>query len=104
VLTAFRQSGEVIGIGLANLVNVLNPECIVLTGEGTIIERFLRPPMEAILRENLFSKVGETLQVLVEPLAGYESWARGAGALVLHRFFASPARIQEKGGEQLFLP
>jgi N-acetylglucosamine repressor len=89
---AFQYSGELMGIALANLVNVLNPECIVLTGEGAFVEQEMLQPMEAVLRQNLFSQLGKDLRLLVEPLVGYESWARGAAALVLHRFFVLPAR------------
>jgi predicted NBD/HSP70 family sugar kinase len=89
---AFQHSGELMGIALANLVNVLNPECIVLTGEGAFVEQAMFQPMEAVLRQNLFSQLGKDLRLLVEPLVGYESWARGAAALVLHRFFVLPAR------------
>ena len=88
---AFQHSGELMGIALANLVNVLNPECIVLTGEGAFVEQAMFQPMEAVLRQNLFSQLGKDLRLLVEPLVGYESWARGAAALVLHRFFVLPA-------------
>ncbi len=86
---AFQHSGELLGIGLANLVNVLNPECILLTGEGTIAERYVLSSMEAVLRQHIFSELGSSLRVLVDPLMSYENWARGAGALVLHHFFAS---------------
>src|SRR5207244_10572797 len=55
---AFQHSGERLGIGLANLVNVLNPECIILTGEGTIVERHMLAPMEAMLRQHIFSELG----------------------------------------------
>lgn len=89
---AFQHSGELIGIALANLVNVLNPECIVLTGEGAFVDQVMFQPMEAVLRQNLFSLLGKDLRLLVEPLVGYESWARGAAALVLHRFFVLPTR------------
>ena len=89
---AFQRSGELMGIALANLVNVLNPECIVLTGEGAFVEQAMFQSMEAVLRQNLFSQLGKDLRLLVEPLVGYESWARGAAALVLHRFFVLPAR------------
>jgi N-acetylglucosamine repressor len=89
---AFQRSGELMGIALANLVNVLNPECIVLTGEGAFVEQTMFQSMEAVLRQNLFSQLGKDLRLLVEPLVGYESWARGAAALVLHRFFVLPAR------------
>ncbi|GHO79795.1 xylose repressor protein [Ktedonobacter sp. SOSP1-85] len=88
---AFQHSGELMGIALANLVNVLNPESIVLTGEGVFVEPAMFQSMEAVLRQNLFSQLGKNLRLLVEPLVGYESWARGAAALVLHRFFVLPA-------------
>lgn len=91
--SAFQHSGELLGLGLANLVNVLNPECILLTGEGTIVERYMLAPLEATLRQHIFSELGSSLRVLVDPLMSYENWARGAGALVLHRFFASSAPI-----------
>ena len=87
---AFQQSGERLGIGLANLVNVLNPECIILTGEGTIVERHMLAPMEVMMRQHIFSELGGSLYILVDPLMSYENWARGAAALVLHHFFASP--------------
>ncbi len=90
---AFQRSGELLGLGLANLVNVLNPECILLTGEGTIVERHLLAPMEVVLRQHIFSELGSSLQVLVDPLMSYENWARGAGALVLHHFFSSSAPV-----------
>jgi predicted NBD/HSP70 family sugar kinase len=89
---AFQRSGELMGIALANLVNVLNPECIVLTGEGAFVKQTMFQSMEAVLRQNLFSLLGKDLRLLVEPLVGYENWARGAAALVLHRFFVLPAR------------
>ncbi|BCL77683.1 xylose repressor protein [Ktedonobacteria bacterium brp13] len=87
---AFQHSGELLGIALANLVNVLNPECIVLTGEGAFVDQAMFQSMEAVLRQNSFSLLGKDLRLLVEPLVGYESWARGAAALVLHRFFVLP--------------
>lgn len=90
---AFRHSGELLGLGLANLVNVLNPECILLTGEGTVVERYMLAPLETTLRQNIFSELGSSLRMLVDPLMSYENWARGAGALVLHHFFASSVPI-----------
>ncbi len=82
----FHQAGRLLGIGLANAVNLFNPECVILTGEGIEFgDRFFDPVLQA-LQEHLFSKLGRSLQVILEPWAGYESWARGAGALVLSQF------------------
>jgi hypothetical protein len=62
----------------------------VLTGEGAFVDQVMFQSMEAVLRQNSFSLLGKDLRLLVEPLVGYESWARGAAALVLHRFFVLP--------------
>ncbi len=82
----FLQAGKKFGSGLANLVNLLNPECLILTGEGIEFgARFFDPALQA-LREQTFSRLDRSLQIILEPWSGYESWARGAGALVLNRF------------------
>ena len=83
---AFQQAGRMFGVGLANVVNLFNPECIILTGEGIEFgDRFFDSALQ-MLHEHTFSRLGRSLEVLREPWAGYESWARGAGALVLGRF------------------
>jgi len=52
----------------------------------------LLEPMHQTLGQHLFSQMGKQLHFRVEQL-GYESWARGAGSLVLNHFFASPAHV-----------
>jgi predicted NBD/HSP70 family sugar kinase len=82
----FERAGRVFGISLANVVNLFNPDTIIVTGEG--IEygpRFFDAASQA-LREHTFSRLGDALQLILEPWSGYESWARGAGALVLSRY------------------
>ena len=76
------------GIHLANVVNLFNPQCIVFTGEGTAFRDYLFVPMEKALKKYTFSQPGANLQIIFEAWTSYESWARGAAALVLHRFFS----------------
>lgn len=85
---ALRKAGTVLGIQLANVVNLFNPECIVLTGEGTMFGDYLFAPMEEALRAHTFSQLGTDLQIILESWTSYEIWSRGAAALVLRRFFA----------------
>jgi N-acetylglucosamine repressor len=88
-LHTFQQAGRLFGIGRANIVNLFNPECIILTGEGVEFgKRFFDPALQA-LHEHTFSRLDRSLQVILEPWSGYESWARGAGALVLSQFLFS---------------
>ncbi len=93
---AFQHAGTLLGVSLANLVNVFNPECIVLSGPDTdasmLAGDLLLQPMHQALKQHLFSQIGKDLQLKVERL-GFESWARGAGNLVLRHFFASPAQV-----------
>ena len=90
------RSGVLLGVSLANLVNIFNPECLVLSGPDTdasiLAGDLLLDPMYQALKQHLFSQIGKDMQIKVERL-GFESWARGAGNLVLRHFFASPASV-----------
>jgi predicted NBD/HSP70 family sugar kinase len=95
-MAAFQRAGKLLGASLANLVNILNPECIVLSGTNTdasmVAGPLLLEPMHQAFERYLFSQIGKDLHFRIEQL-GYESWARGAGSLVLRHFFASPAYV-----------
>ncbi len=53
---------------------------------------WLLEPMHQAFKQHLFSQIGKDLHFIVER-RGFESWARGAGSLVLRHFFASPAQV-----------
>ena len=95
-MAAFQRAGILLGVSLANLVNIFNPECIVLSGPNTdasmLAGDLLLEPMRQAFKQHLFSQIGKDLHFIVERL-GFESWARGAGSLVLSHFFASPAHV-----------
>ncbi len=96
---AFHRAGILLGVSLANLVNIFNPECIVLSGhddDASILSGdWLLEPMHQAFKQHLFSQMGRDLHFIVER-RGFESWARGAGSLVLRHFFASPARVHSE--------
>ncbi len=98
-LAAFQRAGTLLGVSLSNLVNIFNPECIILSGPDTdasmLAGDLLLEPMRLAFEQHLFSQIGRDLHFLVERL-GYESWARGAGSLVLSHFFASPAQVHSE--------
>jgi len=96
---AFHRAGVLLGVSLANLVNIFNPECVILCGhdaDASILcgDWFLEP-MQQALKQHMFSQMGRDLHFIVER-QDFESWARGAGSLVLRHFFASPARVQNE--------
>ena len=98
-IAAFQRAGVLLGVSLANLVNIFNPECVMLSGpavdDGILTGGLLLEPMHQAFKQHLFSQIGKDLHFIVER-SGFESWARGAGSLVLRHFFASPAQVHNE--------
>jgi N-acetylglucosamine repressor len=88
-LEAFRLAGKLLGVSLANLVNVFNPQLVLLSGSGAVAGAILFDPMHQALEAHTFARLGQEMRIAIEP-AGDESWARGAASLVLRQFFLSP--------------
>jgi N-acetylglucosamine repressor len=88
------QAGERLGIALANLINLFNPELIIIGGEGTRAGEWLFQPMRQAIQQNSFPGLIKESTVRVEPW-GDAAWARGAASLVLGELFQSPVHSQE---------
>ena len=90
---AFDLTGTYLGIGLATLINLFNPQCIIINdGEGHRVDLLLES-MKAAMEKHVFSQLGSNLELIVEQHMSRMNWARGAGCLVLREFYSSPARL-----------
>jgi glucokinase-like ROK family protein len=85
----FNQAGQILGIGIANLVNLFNPKKIIISGEGTREGDFLFVPMKESIRQNTMPGLFDPATVEIAPW-GDDAWARGAAGLVLREVFESP--------------
>lgn len=83
------ESGRWLGIGLAMIVNLLNPELIIVAGEGVEAGDLRLDPMREALSEGRFDSLGTNTKLVVES-SGDATWARGAACVVLSEFFRSP--------------
>jgi len=92
---AMQRAGVLLGVSLANLVNIFNPECIVLSSPdlNILTDNSFISSMQQEIKQHLFSQMGKDLRFFTVEQLGYETWARGAGCLVLRHFFVSPARV-----------
>ena len=71
---------------MANLVNILNPELIILGGMFAQGSDLILPIAEAKMRETAFAGLGE--QVHLKPTGfGWRAGVVGAAALALATFF-----------------
>ncbi len=83
------RAGEVLGRGVANLINVLNPQCILISGEGVRMGDWLFGPMRAAIARHVMPGLSNNAQIRIDPW-GDDAWARGAAGLVLRELFESP--------------
>ena len=86
------RTGHWLGIALANLLNLINPSCIVLGGRLTRAGDLLLVPLRAAMAERaLWSSVVES-SVVVSTLPG-EPIALGAATLLLQAILSDPAPL-----------
>lgn len=85
-----ESAGRKLGLAVANMITLLNPELLIISGEGTQLGRpYLDPVVDAI-RNQTFADQGRQVQVKVQSW-GDEAWAVGAATLVLRESFSLPA-------------
>lgn len=74
------------GIALANIINILNPEQIVMGGLFAQAQDLLMPTVEATMRERAFANLGDRVDLHVTPF-GYHAGVIGAAAVALQQYF-----------------
>ena len=80
-IEAFRLTGDMLGLGLANYASVLNPEAIILTGDLTQAGKWLLKPMRKSFEEHVFPNIKHSTRILVSILKEGERDVLGASAL-----------------------
>jgi predicted NBD/HSP70 family sugar kinase len=86
------RAGRHVGHAVASITTVLDPQRVVISGEGVRLgERYLAP-MRAELSEREQKEV--PTEIVIEPW-GDEAWARGAATLVLRELF-HPAHLRDE--------
>jgi glucokinase-like ROK family protein len=88
-LRALQDVGERLGIGVANLVNIFNPELIVLGGALNLASTILLPIVESNMCENALPPACEGVRVAASA-HGIDACLMGAIALVLEEILREP--------------
>lgn len=83
------ESGHWLGVGVANVVNLLNPGLVIIGGEGVHAGEWRFGPMRQAFEAHVFDGLAEQTEFVIEP-AGDDTWARGAACVVLGEMFKSP--------------
>jgi predicted NBD/HSP70 family sugar kinase len=87
----FAEAGAQLGLAIGSLVNVLDPELIVLSGEGSHAADLMLESITTALHAATFNGLTDRVELVVEPWDD-EAWARGAASLVLAEMFQPALR------------
>lgn len=87
------HAGGLVGRAVANVATVLDPERVIVSGEGVRLGAAFLGPLAAQFEEGVSGRHRE-LELVTEPL-GDEAWARGAATLVLRELF-HPAHVRDE--------
>jgi predicted NBD/HSP70 family sugar kinase len=90
----FDEAGRVLGIGIANVINVFNPRLVIITGEGISAGSLLFDPMREAIQRYSFAGLDKDAEIVIQQW-GDDAWARGAASLVLQEFFRAPVSSAE---------
>lgn len=95
-LEVLAEAGTTLGLHLSYLVNTLNPELIVIGGEGAAFGEAYFGPLRRVLAESSFGNLAQKLPVLTVPWDEHEftSWAQGAASLAIQSAFDTGAIVK----------
>lgn len=92
IVTLFSQAGKILGIGVAQLITLLNPEKIIITGKGVQAETAMFNSMFQSINAFVSKKFKDHgTEVIIKEWSD-KDWVKGAGTLVLKEIYKSPTR------------
>ncbi|NMM43079.1 ROK family protein [Rhodospirillaceae bacterium KN72] len=65
ICNLFRHAGSVLGLGVSNIVNLLAPEAVLITGAGTASFDLMKPGFDEALMPNILPSVRDITEITV---------------------------------------
>ncbi|WP_433004629.1 ROK family transcriptional regulator [Kribbella sp. CA-294648] len=91
-LNALADVGNWLGIGGAVLVNILNPDVLVLGGYFAMLGPWLKEPLETAIRDRVIAPDGGGCRVVQSEL-GFTAAVRGGAQISLDQVFLDPTLV-----------
>lgn len=99
-LEALRETALYLGIGLANLINALNPETVVFGGIMSLAGKYLMPGITQVIGERALRWSAHSTKVLIAAY-GSDACVMGGIASVYHRILSQPFRPARSTGKRM---
>jgi len=85
----FNRSGEILARGVSGLIQIFNPERVIITGEGVRAGDLVFEPMTEALGRYLNKEQAQSAQIMIQEWDDHD-WAQGAAGFVLSEIYKSP--------------
>jgi predicted NBD/HSP70 family sugar kinase len=95
-LVALAQAGRWIGVGAANLANILNPQAVIVGGYFAELQRWLMPSAQVTFSERVFGPVDQ-VGVLAASTLGFGAATLGGAIAMIERVVTDPTQLQNEG-------
>lgn len=100
---ALAETGSLMGLGVASLISILNPEMIVLGGPLSMAGDYLLPPIRQAIKTTVMPEIQEGVEILLSAF-GADASVMGAAALVVQAILSNPSsvgRLSERSPAQV---
>ena len=85
----FDGAGSVLGLGIANLINLLDPAKVVISGAAIQAFDLFAPALHQAVAANVHQGLRGRCEIIIREW-GDDVWARGAASLVLEGLYRAP--------------
>jgi predicted NBD/HSP70 family sugar kinase len=92
VLQALHETGTYLGIGIANLVNLLNPGLVAFGGRLSLAHEYLLPVARETVKRRAMSELQQTARIVVSSFR-QDACVMGGIALVLDDLLSRPRLV-----------
>lgn len=86
-VSILSESAFTLGKGLATLIHIMNPKCIVLSGRGAVAGKIFLPPIQQAINEFCMPRMANNTSIIVSKLAANAELLAGASLVIEHQEF-----------------
>lgn len=86
-VSILSDAAFLIGKGLATLIHIMNPECIVLSGRGAVAGKILLPPVQQAVNEFCIPRIADQTSIVISELAADAELLAGASLVIENSHF-----------------
>ena len=92
-IKSIEEAGTAMGIGLAGLVNIFNPEKIIIGGPISITGKYLLPFVQQSVNKHAMAEIAAQTEIALSQF-GPDASLMGAAAIVVDDILRNPSHIE----------